>query len=61
MHITNFRSHAAGLRFCAAALCALALGLGSAAQAAQFNNATASGTTGTAGASSKPYPSALTA
>ena len=61
MHITNFRSHAAGLRFCAAALCALALGLAPAAQAAQFNNATASGTTGTAGASSKPYPSALTA
>ncbi|MBN7136861.1 hypothetical protein A7A76_19145 [Lysobacter enzymogenes] len=61
MQITNFRSRATGLRFCAATLCALALGLGSAAQAAQFNNATASGTTGTAGASTKPYPSALTA
>lgn len=61
MPITFLRPRSSGLRFCTAALCALALGLGTAAQAAQFNNATASGTTGTAGASTKPYPSALTA
>lgn len=39
----------------------LALGASPPAGAAQFNNATATGTTGTAGASIKPYPSALTA
>lgn len=61
MPITIQRPRAAGMRLYAVALCAWAMAWAAVAPAAQLNNATATGTVGTSGSSTKPYPSALTA